>query len=147
MKSFYRFMQPATRLMSTLVLLLFTLRGHAQQEGISTIHPGYFNSFNCFPGGVPAPLRAPSRAPETGTAASLIPGGPGPGPTTPRPVSYNGMSFSPKGTLKVLVIYAGFTNDNVQPTPNSPNLIPNNNNDPQNPWPQRGGSGTNPNWG
>ncbi len=64
---------------------------------------------------------------------------------TPR--SYNGYCHTPKGTLKVLVIYAGFTNDNQLNANGTPVPTPYNNTSPNNPWPQLGGNGSNSEWG
>jgi hypothetical protein len=157
MKKSYCLRNPSAGIFGSLLTLILLLHGFmaSAQEAISPIHPGYLNSFNCYPNGLPYSQRtAPATAaPVPGTASAAIggPTTPGPtGPTTPlSPSSYNGVCLTPKGTLKVLVVYAGFTNDNVPPVPGFPSQSPifGNNNNPSNPWPQLGGSGTNPNWG
>lgn len=92
---------------------------------------------DCFPPRYPLGGRAIAN-PTGGTAQAA--------PINP-PRSYNGNCFTPKGTLKVLVIYAGFTNDNQLGAFGVPAPTPNNNNNSDNPWPQLGGSGTNGEWG
>lgn len=53
-------------------------------------------------------------------------------PNTGTDSSYFGAAFTPRGTLRMLVIYAGLTNDNDQLNPG----LNGNNNDPGNTWPQ-----------
>ncbi|WP_165903744.1 hypothetical protein [Hymenobacter gummosus] len=88
-------------------LLLLSRPAVAQEHPISTVHPAFFNQFDCFPYGVP----------RTQSTAAALPGG---GTGSPTPKSFNGNCFTPKGVLKVLVVYAGFDNDNVL-TPQSDN--------------------------
>jgi len=105
-----------------LVLLLtigYTQPVFAQNDSIrSTLHPNFFNIFNCFPESIQQ---------ETGPDGRLSSN-----------FSEYGHALTPRGTMRVLVIYAGFTNDNVNPNDGLPGtLIPYNNEEQNNPWPQK----------
>lgn len=120
----------------------------AQNAPGGNVHPNTFNTFNCFPTGRPVVGRAASSPGNTsGGSGGGTPQNGGVGPTGPR--SYNGYCHTPKGTLKVLVIYAGFTNDNEVPGTGNPNAttIPGNNNNADNTWPQTDNLGANREWG
>ncbi|GAA4016837.1 hypothetical protein GCM10022408_32960 [Hymenobacter fastidiosus] len=96
----------------------------AQEVSRPGPYHNFLNTFTCFPGN-------PAGKPESGP----IP----PNGTTATRLSEYGAALTPRGDLRVLVIYAGFTNDNVDPNidPQGAAGIPNNNdNDPNNPWPQ-----------
>jgi hypothetical protein len=113
--------------MALWALLLLLAAGYArptaaQETGLSVPFPNFFNSFNCFPIGFPVRQRA-------------VAAGPGGGNPTSRLSEY-GAALTPRGSLRVLVIYAGFTNDNVPRNQGRQNAPYNHDTEPNNPWPQ-----------
>ncbi|WP_345111885.1 hypothetical protein [Hymenobacter algoricola] len=93
----------------------------AQEMIFRSPYANFSNVFNCFPNGA---YRTASTTSASGRAASAF--------------SENGVALTPRGELRVLVIYAGFTNDNVEHfvDPSAQNIPYNNDDDPRNPWPQ-----------
>jgi hypothetical protein len=125
-----------TFLFNALLALVALLGSISVATAQSDTHVEYFNTYDCFPG---TPVSG-SRPTNTGTT-------PTPSNTGTALRSYYGSCHTPQSALRVLVIYAGFTNDNVPPGQMGSSGIPYNDATYSNPWPQLTENVPNPVWG